>query len=93
MKNLIEMIERAAEKFPQKIAFRDERRSVTYQEFYENSRSVAAAVANARLFRKPVAVMFERSVENLEAMAGVLLSGNFYTVIDCEMPTERIKQI
>lgn len=93
MKNLIEMIERAAEKFPHKIAFSDERRSVTYREFYENSRSVAAAVANARLFRKPVAVMFERSVENLEVMAGVLLSGNFYAVIDCEMPTERIKQI
>lgn len=93
MKNILEMLERSAERFPDKIVFRDETNDMTYSEFLNTAKSIGAFIARYGIINKPIAVIAERSVKNLAAMFGVLYSGNFYTVIDCEMPPERVKAI
>lgn len=93
MKNILEMLERSAERFPEKIVFRDETTDMTYSEFLNTAKAIGTDIAKSGAFKKPIAVIAERSVKNLAAMFGVLYSGNFYTVIDCEMPPERVKAI
>lgn len=66
---------------------------MTYSEFLNTAKSIGAFIARYGIINKPIAVIAERSVKNLAAMFGVLYSGNFYTVIDSEMPPERVKAI
>lgn len=87
------MLERSAERFPDKNIFRDEKTDMTYTEFLNTAKSIGTFIAKYKIIKKPIAVIAERSVGNLAAMFGVLYSGNFYTVIDSEMPTERVKAI
>lgn len=93
MKNILEMLEHSAERFPEKTVFADENKSVTYGEFLKTVQSIGSKIAAAGVYKAPVAVIAERSVENLAAMFGVLYAGCFYTVIDADMPAERIKAI
>lgn len=66
---------------------------MTYSEFLNTAKAIGMDIAKSGVFKKPIAVIAERSVKNLAAMFGVLYSGNFYTVIDSEMPPERVKAI
>ena len=93
MKNILEMLERSAERFPDKYIFRDENTDITYAEFLNTAKSIGTQIAENGIINKPIAVIAERSVGCLAAMFGVLYSGNFYTVIDSEMPPERVKAI
>lgn len=93
MKNILEMLEYSAQRFPQKTVFADESKSITYVELLKTVQSIGSKIAAAGVYKAPVAVIAERSVENLAAMFGVLAGGCFYTVIDAEMPAERIKAI
>ena len=93
MKNILEMLEYSAERFPDKIVFRDETNDMTYSELLNTAKSIGTFIARYEIINKPIAVIAERSVGCLAAMFGVLYSGNFYTVIDSEMPPERVKAI
>ena len=93
MKNILEMLEYSAQRFPQKTVFADESKSITYVGLLKTVQSIGSKIAAAGVYKAPVAVIAERSVENLAAMFGVLAGGCFYTVIDAEMPAERIKAI
>ena len=93
MKNILEMLEHSADRFPEKTVFADENKSVTYGEFLKTAQSIGSKITAAGVYKAPVAVIAERSVENLTAMFGVLYAGCFYTVIDADMPAERIKAI
>ena len=93
MKNIIEMLENSARKYPDKQVFSDADRSVTYSELLNRVYSIGSCIADLEIKKAPVAVICERSVQNLEIMFGVLAGGCFYTVIDSEMPADRIKMI
>lgn len=43
--------------------------------------------------RIPVAIYMDKSPALAEAMLGVLYSGNFYVVLDTQMPVERVHRI
>lgn len=82
--------------YPGKIIFADADKSVTYASFVETAMAVGTAIAASPLRGRrncPVAVIMPRSVENLIAMMGVVYSGNFYVVIDSEMPRARVEKI
>ena len=93
MKNILEMLEATHRRLPDKILFADAQRSVTAAEFMQTAKNIGTAIAAKGFSNRPVAVLCERSVTCLEAMFGVLYSGNFYTVIDAEMPCDRIGKI
>lgn len=93
MKNILEMLEQSAERFPDKYVFRDENTDMTYAEFLNRAKAIGTDIAKLGIKNEPIAVIAERSVGCLAAMFGVLYSGNFYTVIDSEMPPERVKAI
>lgn len=93
MKNILEFLEINSKKFKNKIAFSDVKKTLTYGELLENSKSVGTALAALNTKNRPVAIYLEKGVDVLSAMFGIVYSGNFYVVIDNEMPCSRINVI
>lgn len=88
-----EYLREAVSHFPDKIALVDQKRSVSYQQFFLEAESIANRLITEGLFRQPIAVMLEKGVDSIPAFLGIAMSGNFYTVIDTKMPESRMEKI
>lgn len=86
-------LDAASSRHPSKVAFSDERRSLTYKQVRSESRRIATALAHAGLFAQPIAVYLDKCVESVTSFFGVACSGNFYTPLDTKMPHARIEKI
>ncbi|MDE6386121.1 MAG: amino acid adenylation domain-containing protein [Eubacterium sp.] len=93
MKNILEYIELNASNYADKIAFSDYENSITYSGLLDCSKRIGSAVSAVNTKNKPVAIYLDKGINLLCAMFGVVYSGNFYVVIDSEMPPERINKI
>ena len=95
-RNVLEYLERSAERFPDKTALQDEHESLTYAEYARQAKNVATyLLANeaAGYRNRPVAVIIDRNIRSIVAFMGIVYSGNFYVPIDNTMPAERVKLI
>lgn len=94
-KNVLEYLEKSAERFPDKKVFADEEHEITYRDFRNTARAVASSLScTYKIGRKnPVVVLIERDVDSLIGFFGVVYSGNFYVPVDCKMPAKRIELI
>lgn len=95
MKNVLEFIERSAERYPDKLAVADENGGITYIQLELMARKIGAWIykMTGGEHRKPVAVLLDKKPESVAAYMGVLYSGNFYVVLDAEMPDARAESI
>ena len=92
-KTIFKYLEATAQKYPDKIAFADTKRELTFADFVRESKNIGTALARKGFTKRPVAVFLEKSVTALTCMMGVNYSGNFYTVVDNKMPADRIENI
>lgn len=92
-KTVGDYLDETAARLPEKKAFVDPDRSVTFSQLREEARRVAQGIAETGAFKKPVAIYLEKSVTCAVSMYGVIYSGCFYTVLDTEMPQGRIDKI
>jgi D-alanine--poly(phosphoribitol) ligase subunit 1 len=83
----------SAQRFPDKIAFSDEKRSLTFSTVKIESQRIASMLIARAVFKKPVVIYLDKSVECLVSFMGAAYSGNFYTPIDTSMPPARIQKI
>ena len=66
----------------------------TYTEIINDSQKIGSYIyKETGKINKPIAIFIDKSVNCLEAMFGVLYSGNHYTVLDVKSPIERIDLI
>ena len=93
MKNILELLENSAARFPDKTAFVDEGGAVTYAQLEKDSKKAGSALLELGVKNKPIAIYINKSANVICAMAGIVYSGNIYAVIDTEMPKERIEKI
>lgn len=93
MKNILEFLENAANRFPDKTAFAEEGRALSYAELLDGAQRVGSALSAMGSKNQPVCVYMDKGVNTLVSMMGVVYSGNFYVVLDGEMPPERINKI
>ncbi|HDR8111928.1 TPA: amino acid adenylation domain-containing protein [Bacillus cereus] len=76
------------------IAISTEHNRYTYQEINQRSNQVAHRLLQLGIQKQNrVAIFFERSVESIIAMLGVLKAGGTYVPIDVKYPAERIQYI
>lgn len=93
--NVLQYLERSAERFPDKIALGDEFGEITYGE-YERTAKIIGTYISKRVngvTGSPVAVLIDRNIKSVCAFMGIVYSGNFYVPIDSTMPQERIDLI
>ena len=83
----------SAELYPEHIALADGKRKISYADFLAEAECIAAGLVGRKLFKKPVAVLMDKSAQTVAAFLGVATSGNFYTVIDTKMPETRVGKI
>lgn len=93
MKSVTEYLECTTQKYPNKIAFKDSDKSITFLELNNISKKIASYILSKNIFKKPIAIFLDKSVECITSFTGVAYSGNFYTPIDGSMPDSRIEKI
>lgn len=92
--NVLEYLESAARKNPEKTAFADKEESVTYAELLDQAQRVGSYIRQRGDFKnRPVAVVIDRNIKSLILFLGVVYSGNFYVPVDHTMPIQRIELI
>jgi amino acid adenylation domain-containing protein len=91
-RNVLEYLEAAAEKWPDKPAFREGIEVMLFSWLRDHARRVGGALSGFGKNR-PVAVLVHRDVDSVFGMLGVLYSGNFYVPLDANMPEARLRGI
>lgn len=94
MKNILQYFEETCKNFPDNTAVADESSSVTFKDLQTRSQQTGSMLAaNLGKHNVPVAIYIDKSPALVEAMLGILYSGNFYVVLDTQMPAERVRRI
>ena len=94
MKNILQYFEETCKKFPDNIAVADESSSVTFNDLKIRSQQTGTMISSGlKKHSVPIAIYIDKSPALVEAMLSVLYSGNFYVVLDTQMPLERVRRI
>ena len=93
--NILEYLEASEKRVPNKIAFADENKSITYSSLLDYAHRIGTQIAidTNKAKRKPIVVYVDRNIESLVLFMGVAYSGNFYVPIDKQMPKLRVELI
>ena len=86
-------LDQTAKTYPDKVAFVDEKRCITFSQLQKEAHHIASRIINEGLFKQPILVYLDKSVEVVAAFEGITYSGNFYSPLDTHMPAERIEKI
>lgn len=91
--NVLQYLESAAGKHPNKVVFSDHDSQLTYSELLQKARAIGSYLGSVlgETRNQPVAVIIDRNISSLAAFMGVVHSGNFYVPIDGQMPRNRIE--
>ena len=90
---LTDYLDEVAARLPDKTAYVDQDRRVTFSGVQDEARHVAQALIDQNLYKQPVAIIMDKTCDCIVSTLGIAYSGNFYTIIDTEMPQERIQKI
>ena len=96
--NVLSFLERSAEKYPDRVAFKDKDEAISYNDLLIRCQKIAFVVrkkAQLESFEKnrPVVVFIDRNIRSLQLFLAVAYSGNFYVPIDPALPAERIQSM
>lgn len=92
-KIVTEYLTKTAIRYPDKIAFEDEKRKMTYVQLQQEAYHAAYYFIKHGIIRKPVAVFMEKNIECIACFFGIAYSSNFYTVVDINAPIQRVQNI
>ena len=93
MTNLLEYLESIVLRCPDKVAFANESMGLTFQQVYDQARSIGSALHRRGYYKQPVVVFMKKHPTTLAAFFGVMYSGCYYVPLDDEMPRHRIELI
>ncbi len=91
--NVTYWLDETADRLPDKIAFAQDGKAVTFRELQKQAKAVATRLMELDLFKKPVVVYMEKGVDVLVSFMGAAYSCNFYSPIDVDMPASRVNKI
>lgn len=91
--NLLEYLENTVREVPDKLAFSNGERGVTFDEVYRFSRAIGTFLNGRGLKNEPVIVFMEKSPEAVVSFFGTVYAGCYYVPLDSEMPVHRIEII
>ncbi|MFT8341205.1 MAG: amino acid adenylation domain-containing protein [Clostridium beijerinckii] len=92
-KSILSYLESSERKFPNKVAFSDDKYELTYHELVEAAKSIGSFLIENIGMRKAVVVYMEKGSRNISAFMGAAYAGCFYVPLDAQMPVERINII
>lgn len=90
---ITDYLDETVQNYADKIAFTDSDMELTYAQLKIDAYKVAQKIVQKNVFKKPIVIYFEKSVRCIVALLGVAYSGNFYTILDADMPVTRKQKI
>ncbi len=92
MYNVIDYLENSLNKFPHKIAVIEEDQQITYQELGNLSQRVGTYIAKNN-FNEPIIIFMDKGINALVSFMASIYAGCYYTLINPELPLNRITHI
>ena len=93
MKNILEYLERTAEKYPGRTAVEDDKEALTWKELADLSRRIGTAAGKRIASGDPVVILAPKGPLTLAAMFGAVYGGGFYVNGEPALPPRRLKEI
>lgn len=93
MYNVIEYLEKAAADYPQKTAFADLEKEITYSGLMDRSRRIGAHLAKEFDKNSPIPVFMEKGVDAASMIFGSIYAGCFSVMLDLKQPKARLEHI
>ena len=93
IKNVLDYLYNSKEKYPLKTAVADDKLAMTYTELVDNATAIAAGLLEYTGLRKAVPVYMDKSCVALAAFMGVVMTDNFYVLLEPGHPAERLHGI
>lgn len=93
MRCVLPWLDSWAAKKPDAAAFEDEKTCLTWRQLHDTAKRIGTYLARQLPPRVPVALCMDKSPMTVAAMLGVLEAGCFYTIIDVQMPQQRVRLI
>ena len=92
-KNILQYLEQAVAKCPDKVAFANEEMGLTFLQTYDTARRIGSFLHAEGFYKQPVVVFMQKHPTTLATFFGVMYSGCYYVPLDSEMPMHRIELI
>lgn len=98
MNNVLQMLEISAEKYPDKAAFLDSEKSISFKDLLNRSKKAATYFLNNSIIdpsKRDSSILFymEKSTDTLPMMFGGVYCNAFYCFVDIRQPKERVRHI
>lgn len=93
MRCVLPWLDSWAAKKPDAAAFESEKTCLTWRQLHDTAKRIGTYVARQFPPRVPIALCMDKSPMTVAAMLGVLEAGCFYTIIDVQMPQQRVQLI
>ena len=93
MNSAVKMLDAAAERFGDRPAIEEEDTVISYCEYRETARHIAAGLLPHTEQRRPVLVFLPKSIRALCSFMGALYAGCPYVPVDTEMPASRFQKL
>jgi len=91
--NILNYLRRTVERVPDKTAFSDGTRALTFRQLHDAARSIGSFLCRRGIYQRPVVIFMRRSPDEVAAFLGTVAGGDFYVPVDEEMPSGRIQLI
>lgn len=91
--SVILWLKRAAEKYPEREAYKDEGSSLTFSETLKIAGSVGTWLLKKDIPEGPVAIMLEKKPETVAVFLGTAYSGHAYAPVGTDIPEDRKEKI
>lgn len=93
MNSVICLLERAAARWPERIAVEDEQQSLTYRALREKARRAASGLLRTGSSHAPVMVYLPKSADMLIGFGAAMYAGRPYVPTDAAAPAQRLQKI
>ena len=91
--NVLEYLEESARKYPNKVAFADDKVSITYANLVEKAKGFGTFLATKIGPHHPIAILGDKSVDAIVSFFSCVYAGCYYVPLNTRYPKERISQI
>ena len=93
MKHLLELLERTAARWPDRLSYCDEHRVHTWAQTAAITAAIGSGLCHVGVQGRPVALYLDHETPCIHAMLGVMAAGGFYAVLDTAQPAARVRAI
>ena len=92
-RNVLEWLEEAEQKYPNKLAFGDEQKDIDFSTLKKSAMAIGSFLVDKIQIGEPVAFYLDKSVNAICGMFGAVYAGGFYTTLDVKQPASRTRSI